>query len=665
MTKKFIKLIAILIFFLYPSIICFSNEIDLDKNEALFQKMFGDEYNKVITTPAKTDDEKFALDLIAGAEAISSNLELQTYLKFKAAEILVASEKNKKKSRDLFIESKPSLPVFLHKEINTKIFELQKIILNTTPTSNKMLYAEEVDFFVSHAQVLTGAYLLDSDFTNALNTLKETLRYTKFVDKDAAIEINKNILNIQKDANRFIQIQILLKRLSIEPKDEKANLEVAEYYLLERNNLFKAWPYLNNLKDEIYSHFFHNITKCIADEQKITADGISMETVSLLSVHPDFTLNWLITKDLIDPEEIIKNQKSLLENKKNLQIEKIIKIIQNTVSKNGEIQEVPYKTYLSLAELFDSIFLATQQNKRTTPDNLKVFKDRLTINKYIALMKANIKILKSTAEEVDKLKLELELGKAKAALKELKIEEPSVVIATPFSFQENDIAINRISVNSEGLYSFEPNSYLQFNKDFEITINDAPFDLKDKKSLLVQDGALLFNEKKSYFLKSKKRTWGQNIEVSFEVLKDYDPLKQGLDFYLLFKPDQIGHRKVFGVHYHFFQRGGWFGVIRDGENWDEFCASKLQKKLSTDEERHSFWKSEKAKVSAIIKDKKFEITIDDESVISFPLSEISPDKNFPNTPVQIFFVRRGGAPTPLPVKIDNLYIGPPRSLKKK
>ena len=361
---------------LFLTTLCWSNDIDLDKSEVLFQKMFGEEHKKVLTTPIKTDDEKFALDLIINAEAIKSNPELQTYIKFRAAEILSSSDKNKRKARDLFVGTKPSMPLYQRKEIDIKVFDLQKSILNTTPTSNKMQYADEVDFFVSQAQTLASIYLQDSDYTNALNTLRETLRFARFVDKDAVTEINKNISNMQKESNRFSQIQALLKRLDQEPKDEKTNLEIAEYYLLERNNLFKAWPYLNNLNDEIYSHFFHLITKCITDEQKLTADGLSLEIASLLIHQPEFTVNWLTSKDVIDPEEVIKNQKTLLESKKNLQIDKIIKIIQNTVSQHGEIQEVPYKTYLSLAELFDSMVTAVQKNNKISAENIKIFKER-------------------------------------------------------------------------------------------------------------------------------------------------------------------------------------------------------------------------------------------------------------------------------------------------
>jgi|GEM_PF-7076661 len=660
------RICLFLVALLFITSFCWSNEIDLDKNELLFEKMFGDEYKKVLATPIKTDDEKFALDLIVNAEAIKSNADLQTYIIFRAADILSSSDKNKRKARDLFVETKPSMPLYQRKEIDIKVFDLQKSILNNTPASNKMQYAEEVDFFVSQAQTLTSIYLQDSDYTNALNTLKETLRFARFVDKDAVNEINKTISNIQKEANRFSQIQVLLKRLEQEPKDEKTNLEIAEYYLLERNNLFKAWPYLNNLNDEIYSHFFHLITKCITDEQKLTADGLSSEIASLLIHHPEFTVGWLASKDVVDPEEVIKNQKKLLESKKNLQIDKIIKVIQNTVSQHGEIQDVPYKTYLSLAELFDSMLTAVQKNNKTSAENIKIFKERLTVNKFIALMKANIKIQKATVEDVDKLKLELELGKTKIALKDLKIEELTVTISTPFLFQQDDLWFDRISVNSEGLYSFEPNSWLQFNKDFEIIINKTPFDMKDKTALFVEKGALVFNENKSYFLKSKKRNWSQYTEVSFELLKDYDPMRQGLDFFILFKPDQMGHKTIFGVHYHFFLRGGWFGVMRDGEGWEQFCASKLQRKINPDNDRFSFWKTdEKAKFSVIIKDKKFEITINDETIVTSSLAELSSDKNFPNTPIQIYFARRGGPVNPAPVKIDNLYIGPPRAIKKK
>jgi len=643
-------------------------ELDIDKNEKLFQKMFGEEYNQVLATASKADDEKFALDLLTSSESIKSNIELQTYLKFKAAEMLISSEKNKKRARDLLIETKTSLPHFIMKEVDLKVFELQKGILNTTPATNKALFTDEIIFYISFAQILANSNLQDYNFSNAINILNETQRYTKFVEKEVASEINKKISTIQKDATRFNQIQLLLKKLESDPKDEKINLQVAEYYLFERNNLFKAWPYLNNVNDEIYSHFFHNIKKCITDEQKVTSDGISLSLLSLIIHQPEYLLTFLNNKDLIDPEEIIKKQTSLLENKKNLQPEKIRNVIHATVEKNGENQDVPYQIYLSLASHFDSIALSltNQQNKSYPPENLKLFRDRLTINKYIALMKANIKSSKTTVDEVDKLKMEVELGKVKVNLKNSKIEEPQVTISTPFLFQQiDDFVYSNLSAPVEGIYTFDNNSWLQFNKDFEIFLDGAPFDSKDKKGLLAQNGALIFNEYRKYLLKSKNRNWGQNIEISFDLLRDYDPNTQGLEFYFLFKPDEFRYSQMFGVYYRFHFLGGNFGVLKAGENLGGFYGSKLQRKLNIGGDIYPFWKADKIKISAIIKNKNFEITIDDESIISFPLTDISQEKNFPNSPIQIFFARHNVAPNPNPVKIDNLYIGPPRNIKKK
>lgn len=68
-------------------------------------------------------------------------------------------------------------------------------------------------------------------------------------------------------------------------------------------------------------------------------------------------------------------------------------------------------------------------------------------------------------------------------------------------------------------------------------------------------------------------------------------------------------------------------------------------------------------MSTIVKDNKLEIFINDELLSSYPLSEISKEKGFPNTPIHIYFSKRFGNEE-TPVKIDNLYIGPPRTIKK-
>ena len=667
---QFIIIFSALIFNFLCSPSSKANEIDLEKTTELFQKMFGDEYKKVIATPSKLDDEKFAEDLITGASALASKPELQVLIKLKAAELLENSEKNKKKSRDLFLDVTSDLPEFLQKEIALKLYDLQKNILNATPNSNKMLYADEVDTFVSLSQTLSNFELIDSDFTNALVVLKEALRYLRLVDKDAANELNKKVNAIQKEANRFTQIQSVIKQLSTNPKDEKINLEIAEYYLYERNSLYMAWPYLDNLKSDIYSKFYYDIKKCISDEAKLTPDEISLALIPILNYHPEYFLNWLSKKDLVDPEEVIKKQIELLRANKKIQTSMIKSVMKNTIDKNGEKQEVAYQNYLSLVASFDALIELLTHNKKLDAESLANSKEQLLTNKYIALMKANIKMAKAEpVTEIDKLKLELEIGKLKAAFKELKIDEFSVDISTPFTFQKNDLLINKIEVNSEGLYTFDANSWNQFIKDFDISVSGNPYDTKDKKSLMIQDGNLVFCEKKAgvpYFFKAKKKKWTPNTEVSFEILKDCDAVKQGLDFYFLLKPDSTAYTKTFAVYFNFFLRGGWFGIIREGEDFVAFTGNKFTKKMNPDDLITSLWKPDKdrLKISAIFKDNKFEIFINGESINSFPISNITSEKGFPNTPIQFYFSKRGSPIPEVPVKIDNLYIGPPRQIKK-
>lgn len=658
--------LAILLCFLLN--LSYANEIDLDKTTLLFQQMFGAEYEKVLQSPSKIDDEKFALDLIASAEALTTNKDLQVYLKFKAAEILLPTSKFKKQSRDLFLEVSPELPFLMQKDLAKNLYELQKSILSTTARTNKALYAEEVESLVSCAQSVSNYYLMESDFSNSLLALREALNYVKIIDKDAGIELNKKITAIQKEATRYSQIQTTLKQLAINPNDENGNLMVAEYYLHERDNIYMAWPYLDKLKNETYQFFFHNIKRCISDELNITKDEISYSLIPILDYHPVYFLDWLSKKDLFDPEENIKKQKELLASNKKIQGNKIKTILQETINKQGEKQDISYQIYLSLASNFDSLLEMLSQNKKLDANSIQSARANLFINKYIALMKANIKMNKiESALDIDKLKLELEIGKTKNILKELKIDEFSVEITTLFTFQKNNSMIDKIEINGGGIYTFDTNSWIQFNKDFEIFISDKAYDSNDKKSLKIQDGTLVFCEPKAgipYFFKSKKRNWTSNMEVSFEVTKDHDPMQQTLDFYLLLKPNETHYRKIFGIYYSFFLRAGWFGIMREGEGFETYTGSKLTKKLNVDSPATTIWKTDRVKVTAIFKDKKFEIFVNDESVISYPISEISQEKGFPNTPIQFYFVKRGSPIPEIPIKIDNLYIGPPRLPKK-
>lgn len=69
-------------------------------------------------------------------------------------------------------------------------------------------------------------------------------------------------------------------------------------------------------------------------------------------------------------------------------------------------------------------------------------------------------------------------------------------------------------------------------------------------------------------------------------MQDYEPKKQTIDFYILFNPD-TEWRKTFGVFYAFFGTGGWFGVTKSGQGWDEFISSKLCKSINADDQKVS------------------------------------------------------------------------------
>ena len=653
---------------LFVSVVCprflKANEINLEKNNALFISMFGEEYDKIVASKSKLDDEKFALDLIANAAALSSKPELQIYIKFKAAELLVDSDKSKKLSRDLFIEVNPDLPDSLKKEVAQKIFELQKKILVVTPKTNKNVFAEEVEIFVSSAQILSNYLMLDSDYSAALTTLREPLNFLTSIDKDAAGELNKKIASIQKESNRFLQISSLIDQLKTNPKDEKINQSIAEYYLFERNSFYMAWPYLENTKNEVLKSYFNTLKLCLLDETKITTDGLSLSLIPLLAVQPKYFLNWLSKLNLDDPTGIIKEQTDLINSNKKIQTIKVEALLQTLIETKGDKQNISHPIYMGLANDIASLIDMVSQNKKLDAENAKYLLTQFYSNKYIALSKANIKLSATQpSNEVDKLKMELELGKVKNKLKELEISEFTVEIATLFLLQQKEGLLDKIDVSGGGTYTFDLNSWNQFNKDFEILVDNKPLEPSDKKSLFVQNGLLVINESKKFNFNSKKMKWNSNIEISFEVSKDYEPTKQALDFYLMFKPASPGYRQIFGVFYAFFMTGGWFGVIKDGEGWETFTASKLCKGIGSSSVESSIWKTDKVKVTTIIKDNKIEITLNDESILSAPLSDLSKEKGFPNTPIQMFFTKRYASEGP--VKIDNLYIGPPRIIKKK
>lgn len=92
--KKILIIITLIASFLTSN--TFADEIDMAANEALFNKMFGEEYNKIVTSSSKIDDEKFALDLITNANALNSKPDFQIFIKLKSARLLIDSDKNKK-----------------------------------------------------------------------------------------------------------------------------------------------------------------------------------------------------------------------------------------------------------------------------------------------------------------------------------------------------------------------------------------------------------------------------------------------------------------------------------------------------------------------------------------------------------------------------------------
>ena len=157
--------------------------------------------------------------------------------------------------------------------------------------------------------------------------------------------------------------------------------------------------------------------------------------------------------------------------------------------------------------------------------------------------------------------------------------------------------------------------------------------------------------------------WSSNIEISIEILKDLDITKSSFNFLILFKPNSRVYKRIFGVYYCFNYYSGIFGVLKEGEDLFSFNDNTLGKKVHPGGNNDkSLWQTDKLKVSSIIKDNKFEIRINDEAILSAPLGEISKEKGFPNTPIQIIFTKTSN--NDVQVKMDNLYIGPPRNLKK-
>lgn len=92
------------------------------------------------------------------------------------------------------------------------------------------------------------------------------------------------------------------------------------------------------------------------------------------------------------------------------------------------------------------------QNKNLDKETTAAIKIQLLKNKYIAISKAKFKLANLTPQnEIDMLKIEMELGKVKNNMKELEIDEFNVDLTTPFLLEGNEFLLDKIAVSGGGV----------------------------------------------------------------------------------------------------------------------------------------------------------------------------------------------------------------------
>lgn len=657
-----------IIFYLTLALICFSSfvfvgieadELDLEQNAKLFDQMFGRDYEKVKLSSSKKDDTEYALELLESSSALKSKPGLQVYIKIQAAYLFQNSTPYKKKARDLFSEILPDLSVVEKSKIRKVLLPLQKQILSRTSKKKKNDYLAEIELFVSYSQLVANELARENKYIESIKVLRDAHRYLRMTDKEAANEFNKQIKGVQQDSKRFKQISSSIILLKTKPNDLKANLALAEYYLLEKSHLYKAWPYLEKSGDVELVSFFKNIKLCMDDQELVSSDGVSMNAFPLVDKHPVYFLKWLSSKDLDDPGNIILSQMKLVKTDKKISTKKIKLVMLNTVKIKGKKADILYGVYLRLVKNFDTLIAKVSEQKKLPKNTKRLIVDQLILNQYIALCKAKIKLAKDTnVDEVVKLKLDLHISKCAKTFEKRNLELFDVTLKTPFLLEQSKLDNGSVEFFGGNLYTFDVSSWKRFNKDFDIFVNNKPFDPKVKTDISVKDGQLYFHSREFVFLKSKKKKWSSNTEVSLEVLKEKS---QTLDIAILLTPDKVGERNMFCVSYHVYQAAGWYGVMKVGESKNDFMRSALTKPVYD----KSLWNSGKIKLTAVFKKKTLNIYINDKLHISNPITLLSKDKKFPNTTIQILIHRKYFKSNRAPVKIDNLYIGPPRKIRTK
>lgn len=677
--NKFILRPLFIIFILFFSKALDAEEFDSAKSKIIFDQMFGEKYKNVKKTSTKKDDDAYALELIQNAEILKTKPGLQIYVKLMAAKLIENSPKNKKKSRDLFIEVLPKLPVSLNLETLQVIVSLQKKILKNTNRKKKDDYNTEVEIYVNYLQLVSKEYIGSDNYVEAVKNLKEAQRIIRLIDKDAAKMIALKIKMIQKKLLRFKKIKNFLIQLKTKKTDPKINKEVAEYYLYEQNSFVKAWPYLSRTTDETLSSFFKLIKLCFDDQKLRTGSGLSLSAIALIDEHPIYLLKMLSENDVDDPGNIIDATLKKLKAGEKIKSNSVKLIIQNTIKKHGKLAEISHSDYLKLADLFKQLYASYVSKFKITKDKAELFasSNQFILNQFIALEKAKLKMTKNKiVDEISKLKLDLEIGKCLKQMNELKIENMTVEIATPFVFNNSFDIDGQIEVSGGAFYSFDASSWGRFKKDWRV-LDSKGKDVTLPKSLKESKLPIDSISGNKTLIISKKLKWKNNLEVSFDV-KKYTGLKGSIYIHLpLIAIDQKNKEKEF-----YLLSRGWkksCGMIQffgtyltiallkntDNSTWSSTPGAYKGKLAGmgslgiwNDSKNKANKKGvkEKIRIRVIRANKMISFYADNNKV--FEISEKNAEsKNLGKAPVTILFT--SGNPI-----IDDLYIGPPKKIKK-
>jgi len=620
---------------------------------ALFNSMYGKNIAEVEKSSSKKDDTQLGKRILTEMKNINDQPALLAYAKMKAAELLAKSREGYAQAVETWLSVKETVPEEEKESLIQKAYDIQiKIVKGTN--ARKENYKKEIMTLVNLAKSLANYSLNKENYKDALKFLKEAEKYLKKISKEEAKDLSAFIKNIQVKERRFKKVKVQLDKIKKDTLDGKANTYLASYYLLEKGNLFRAWPYLKNSDDELLDKFINDMEAALTEGFKITKDGLSLALLPLAKEHPAIFLKWLEEKNFEGKIGLIVSSRDKLQGGKALPMKQIKKAILKELKKIKTRGTQSQALYSRLGKHFTDLTEHVQKLKGLEKDLLKKRIVDFRANAYIALSKAKLKQdLDPKTETKAKLELTIAVGRASTALKLVGGSPEKVTLRTPFRFTVASIAEGG---GSGGVYTFDDASFEKFKKEWTIQMVR-----KSETAKISNAGASLKFagvDKDAFVLASKKYKWKENIEIAFDLISTKET--GSIEFSI---------RTQKGKQWKWEQRQPKinFYIFKN-----DFCIIGLFNKQNRINPappfgrsiRGIFKKKNSVYFRIIRKESQFKILVDGKIIIDVSFKDADWAKEIMVTGKPILIQISSGTNEKLNFALDNLYIGPPKPIKK-